>query len=152
MNITLKVQFLYTQNNQRIFTLAAILTTLALGTIAPAYATPIFSSFPQETLLVQNSSSQSNGISNNDPNIIRGTVASGGSVNHFIYGTARQNLTVNLRSEQLNAVFTIITPNGTTLATGRLSWIGSLPTTGSYQIIVSSTRNIANYTLQYSLQ
>ncbi len=144
-----------------------MITNLLLGSIAsPVLAltanTPIqgdlqgdnqdyFQDQAPNYLLAQRTRSQRISVSST-PSPIQGRVAINDRDIYILSATARQNLTVNLRSEQLNARFTIIAPSGNSIASSSNSWIGSLQETGDYQIIVTSTRAIADYTIQITLQ
>lgn len=173
MHITPKAQLFYLQYlqiNPRIFPVAIMITNLLLGTIAsPVLAltpnTPIQGDLQGDTqdyyfqdqapnyLLAQRTRSQRIRISvSSTPSPIQGRVAINDRDIYILSATARQNLTVNLRSEQLNARFTIIAPSGSTIASSSNSWIGSLRETGDYQIVVTSTRAIADYAIQITLQ
>ncbi|NJL90221.1 MAG: hypothetical protein HC916_10840 [Coleofasciculaceae cyanobacterium SM2_1_6] len=168
MQSTSKAQLFYLQINPRIFPVAVIMANLWLGTIAPPAPAltpntqiqgnrqePIQDYFPDPApnyLLAQRIRSQRISVSNTTPNLIQSNVVFGDRDIYILSATARQNLTVNLRSEQLNARFTIIAPNGSTIASSTNSWIGSLRETGDYQIVVTSTRAVATYTLQITLQ
>ena len=171
MHITPKAQLFYLQYlqiNPRIFPVVIMITNLLLGTIvSPVLAltpnTPIQGDLQGDTqdyyfqdqapnyLLAQRTRSQRISVSS-IPSPIQGRVAINDRDIYILSATARQNLTVNLRSEQLNARFTIIAPSGSTIASSSNSWIGSLRETGDYQIVVTSTRAIADYAIQITLQ
>jgi hypothetical protein len=87
-------------------------------------------------------------------NSLTGSLLPGGRIIYRLMGTARQNLTISLTSDQLNAMFTLVAPDGTILASSRTGWIGSLQSTGNYQIIVSNTSStsISNYSIRYAFQ
>lgn len=161
-------QLSYLQINPRIFSAAVMTTSLLLGTIAsPVLALTAntriqgdlqgstqdyFQNQTLNYLLAQRTRSQRISISNTTPNLIQSNVVLGDRDIYIFSANARQNLTVNLRSEQLNARFTIIAPSGSTIASSTNSWIGSLRETGDYQIVVTSTRAVATYTIQITLQ
>lgn len=85
---------------------------------------------------------------------LTGSLLPGDRVVYNLMGAARQNLTISLASEQLNAMFVLVAPNGTILASSRTGAIVTLQTTGNYQIIVSNTSSTttSSYSLRYSLQ
>lgn len=161
-------QLFYPQINPLISSVAVMMTSLLLGTIAsPIFAltahTPIQDDLQGHTqeyfqdqapnyLLAQRTRSQRISVSNTTPNLIQSNVVFGDQDIYILSATARQNLTVRLRSEQLNARFTIIAPSGSQIASSSNSWIGSLRETGDYQIVITSTRAVATYTIQITLQ
>lgn len=168
MHLKSKAQLFYLQINPGIFSVAVMMITLWLGTIAsPVLALTAnnriqsnlqestqdyFPDQPPNYLLAQRTRSQRISVVSNTPSRIQERVAFGDRDIYIFSANARQNLTVNLRSEQLNARFTIIAPSGSTIASSTNSWIGSLTETGDYQIVVTSTRAVATYTIQITLQ
>ena len=154
MHRMLEARSFYLQTNPITFVLGTILLTTVWGAITATVATigptPAYSITPKQTRPTQ--------IRITTPSAaplptgsLTGSLLPGGRVVYNLLGTARQNLTISLASEQLNAIFTLIAPDGTILASSRTGWIGSLQTTGNYQIIVSNTSSatISNYSIRF---
>ncbi len=160
MHKKLEARSFYTQINHITFALGTILLTSFWWAIAPASAS---SAIPKQTLpqtrITPSSVTPLPQIRITPPNplptnSLNGSLVPGGRITYRLMGTARQNLTINLTSDQLNAMFTLVAPDGTILASNRTGWIGSLQSTGNYQIIVSnaSSTSISNYLLRYAFQ
>lgn len=64
---------------------------------------------------------------------------------------AGQDGSVYLSSVESNAVFDMYDPHGVPLATDSDTWYGTLPTDGTYMLIVSSTARNATYELTLSI-
>ncbi len=150
MHRTLEARSFYLQTNPITFVLGTILLTTVWGAIVP---TPAYSITQKQTRPTQ--------IRITTPSTaplptgsLMGSLLPGGRFVYNLLGTARQNLTISLASEQLNAMFTLVAPDGTILTSSRTGWIGSLQTTGNYQIIVSNTSSttISNYSIRFAFQ
>jgi len=137
MQRTPEARSFYTQISRIAFVGSAILLVNSWGAIAPL---PAHSATLKQNLSTQNLQ------------IIEGAIAPNESKEHLIFGSARQTLTINLASAQVNAVFTLVAPDGKILASNSTSWIGSLQTTGQYRVIISSTRGGAIYSMRYTLR
>jgi hypothetical protein len=94
----------------------------------------------------------SNPAKSQSETVLSGSLENSQTETYLIYGQARQNLTITLTSERLNAVFTLTGPDGRIIAQRTNRWIGSLTTTGNYRLTISSTGGIANYTVRYNLR
>lgn len=89
--------------------------------------------------------------------VMSGAVVRGDRDVYTIGAKAKQRLTVKITSVEKNAVFQIQTPNGIYVAGAdegddAMSWSGSLPETGDYQIIVGGTRGNATYKLTVAVR
>ena len=150
MHKNLEARSFYLQTNPIAFALGTILINTVWGAIvpAPAYSTILKQIRPAQIRITTPSPAPLS------PGSLTGSLVPGGRFTYNLMGTARQNLTINLASEQLNAMFTLIAPDGTILASSRTGWIGSLQTTGNYQIIVSNTSSttISNYSIRFAFQ
>lgn len=149
MHEKLEARSFYTQITQITFALGTILLTSLGWAIAPASAS---SEMPKQLRpqIIINTPNQPPP----SPGSLTGSLLPGGRTTYDLRGTARQNLTINLTSNQLNAMFTLIAPDGTILASSRTGWIGSLQSTGNYQIIVTNTSSTSssNYSIRYAFQ
>jgi len=73
--------------------------------------------------------------------------------NTYILGAGGgQIMNIRISSLESNAVFTVRTPNGRTLASGTKAWGGRLPANGRYRILVSPTRGNATYTITFAVR
>ena len=89
--------------------------------------------------------------------VVSNAVVRGDRDTYTIGAKAKQTMTVKITSVEKNAVFQIQTPNGLYVAGAdegddAMSWSGSLPETGDYQIIVGGTRGNAAYKLTVSVK
>ncbi len=141
MHEKLEARSFYTQTSPIAFALGFLLLTPLYWAIAPASAS---SATPKQLRpqIIINTPNQPPP----SPGSLTGSLLPGGRITYNLMGTARQNLTINLTSDQLNAMFTLIAPDDTILASSRTGWIGSLQSTGNYQIIITNTSSVSSST------
>jgi len=89
--------------------------------------------------------------------IIKDSVLRGTRDIYLVGAQKGQVMTVKIASVEKNAVFDILAPaNKTgqriTLKQEATSWVGKLPQSGEYQIVVGGTRGNAKYSLTVSIQ
>ncbi|AFZ06663.1 hypothetical protein Osc7112_2201 [Oscillatoria nigro-viridis PCC 7112] len=70
---------------------------------------------------------------------------------YFVAVKKGQNIKVNVKSLENNAVFKVIDSNKKTIITNSKIWSGVVSKTGKYQIDVGTERGSASYTLSFSL-
>lgn len=81
-----------------------------------------------------------------------------GTNDRYILGARPgQTMSVHITSREKNAVFTILSPDGTALPgtdDGRdaTDWSGELPLNGDYSVWISPTRGNATYTLEVTIR
>ncbi|MGI8668803.1 MAG: hypothetical protein ACR2J3_03035 [Aridibacter sp.] len=76
-----------------------------------------------------------------------------GERNTYILGAGGgQFMNVSISSVEANADFSIIAPNGQTLAAETTNWNGQLPMNGKYRIVVASIRGNATYRINFAVK
>lgn len=89
--------------------------------------------------------------------ILKNSVVRGTRDRYTLGARAGQQMTVHITSIEKNAVFTIYTPAGGTLAGAgegqdAMDWSGELAQSGDYVIEVGGTRGNATYTLEVTIR
>jgi hypothetical protein len=87
---------------------------------------------------------------------LEGAVARGETNTYPLGASAGQSMTVNISSTEENAVFQIYDPDGDALlgageGDDATSFSDTLPSTGTYRIVVGATRGGADYTLSIEI-
>jgi hypothetical protein len=86
-----------------------------------------------------------------DSAVLENSVVRGTRDTYILRANRRQRITVNITSEEDNAVFDIKAPNGRTLSQESTDYTGVLPITGDYRIVVGGTRGNATYTMTVTI-
>ena len=89
--------------------------------------------------------------------VLKNSVVRGTSDRYLLGARSGQQMLVHITSVEKNAVFTIYTPQGGTLAGAgegddATDWSGALPQDGDYVIEVGGTRGNATYTLEVTIR
>lgn len=81
-----------------------------------------------------------------------GAVIRGDRDVYILRASAEQEMTLSIGSIEDNAVFDVLSPSGSRLATERRDAALSLPETGAYKVVVGGTRGNASYTLNVMIR
>lgn len=89
--------------------------------------------------------------------IVKNSVVRGTRDNYLLGARKGQVMTVKIDSLEKNAVFDVNTPPNAkgqryALKQGVVSWTGTLPASGNYEVSVGTTRGNASYSLQVSIK
>ncbi len=84
--------------------------------------------------------------------VVEGGVERGARKIYLLRASKGQTMTLNISSVEQNAVFDIQAPNGQYLQQEATRWIGVLPSTGDYSVIVGGTRGNASYKLEVTIK
>jgi hypothetical protein len=71
---------------------------------------------------------------------------------YILGASGGQTMSVSISSLEDNAVFDVVSPGGSLLASERTGWSGNLPQDGKYRIVVGGTRGNATYKVSFSIR
>jgi len=90
--------------------------------------------------------------------VLEGSIVRGDQDTYLIGARAKQTMYIYIGSLEDNGVFTIIDRTtgkalkGAEEGTDTKRWVGSLPSTGDYKIVVSATRGNAQYIMKVEIE
>jgi hypothetical protein len=87
-----------------------------------------------------------------DSAVVEDSVVRGTRDTYLLRANRRQRITINITSEEDNAVFDIRSPSGKTLSQESTDYTGVLPATGDYRIVVGGIRGNATYTMTVTVE
>ncbi len=84
--------------------------------------------------------------------VLKGTVSAGKEVGYSLDARSGQTMSVHLVSRNSHARFELYGLKGTTLAEDANDWQGKLPENNEYEIIISTSDRMTNYTLEVTIR
>ncbi len=134
-------------------------TNIAKPTITPSSATPTPEVKATPVAIAPKAESGTKRISfdvGETSATVAGGVIRGERTVYLVGAKSGQSMSVDITSEEDNAVFQILTPGGKLLPDAgdgddAMSWDGKLPVSGDYKIIVGGTRGNASFKLTVAI-
>jgi len=135
-------------------------TNVAKPTITPSAATPtpeVKASPVAVAPKAENGTKRISFDAGETSDTVSGSVLRGERAIYIVGAKSGQTMTVDIDSEEDNAVFQIKTPGGKFLDNAAdgddaTAWDGTLPATGDYKIIVGGTRGNASFHMTVSIE
>lgn len=85
-------------------------------------------------------------------------IARGENLTYLLGAGAGQTMTVSITSSEDNAVFEVFAPNGHVIGRGSMTeemdmvWVGKLPQSGDYRVVVGSTRGGSSFSAYFQIR